>query len=253
MAILPRSDETDGRYHVRASEKHRQTMSQGGIHATRTFGLTPRIHPHQRRLRHRPGQCVALPLHHRAKRRRRLHHPVPHLPHRAGPAHHGHGVRHRPCQPEGHCGLLQRPGAQGHQVAHLQVVRPGRQLPADDVLHRGGRLVSELRREVRRRTAVEPGGRSERGHVPRHAGQPRRTHLMDGRGGRHRRRGVLRGRAQGRGERDQGHDDRHAGSHAGAGGRGPVPGRRRRRRSLLPGPGFRQALLQLLHLRIGGL
>ena len=102
--------------------------------------------PHLGRLRHRPRQRVALPLHRRRIRRRGLHPDVSHLPRHFGPARHGHGVRRRPRLPAFGRPSLRYPAALA-ALALVLLVGLHRLHAAHDVLHHGLRLDARLHGE----------------------------------------------------------------------------------------------------------
>ena len=110
------------------------------------------LRAHLRRVRHRPGQRLAFPLHRGAVRRRRLCADLSAVSGGHGSAHHGNGVCRGSGQPQEHHRVLPGAGAQGHQVALVWLVRHGGQLPADDVLYYHRRLAADVLLQDRRRS-----------------------------------------------------------------------------------------------------
>ena len=108
-------------------------------------------------MRHRIGKRLALPLRHRRVRRRGVRAALPALPRHLGSADPGDGIRRGPREPEKLRAKLQYPGAQGHQMALLQVVRSGGQHHPDDVLHDRRRLDGRLRVQDRCGRVQRPG------------------------------------------------------------------------------------------------
>ena len=107
---------------------------------TREVRNPPWVHPGERGLRHRPGQRVALPLHHGRVRRRgvRAHCTWCSWPSSRLPVA-DHGVRRGPRKPASSIArsfdMLEPAGTKWHCV---QVAGACRQLPAHDVLHHRG-------------------------------------------------------------------------------------------------------------------
>ena len=190
---------------------------------------------HLCRVRHRPGQRLAVPLHRGAVRRRGLCADLSAVPGHHGPAHHGHGVFRGPGQPEEHPGLLSGPGAQGEQVALVRLVRHGGQLPADDVLHHHRRLAAALLLQGGCRRIPGPGCRRCGKRFRRHAGQRRNSASVHGHRGGAGYADLQPRPEKRRGEGQQGHDALPAGPAGSAGRPRPYPSRCHGGREVLPG------------------